>query len=108
MDRASFEAAFERIRAGGYSYGDGPSRPTHMQGPGRSSGIHGATDSVYFHDPSGHLLEILTCDGHYLSSAAPTGCAIAATLGRIAAMDSRPWLPAATGYQSDGTRRNPA
>ena len=62
MDRATFEAAFERIRAGGYSFGDGPSRPTNMQGPGRSTGIHGGTDSVYFHDPSGHLLEILTYD----------------------------------------------
>ncbi len=62
MDRATFEATFERIRTGGYSFGDGPSRPTNMEGPGRSSGIHGATDSVYFHDPSGHLLEILTYD----------------------------------------------
>jgi catechol 2,3-dioxygenase-like lactoylglutathione lyase family enzyme len=62
MDRATFEAAFERIRAGGYSFGDGPSRPNNMVGPGRSTGIHGATDSVYFHDPSGHLLEILTYD----------------------------------------------
>lgn len=63
MDRAAFGEAFERIRAGGYTYGDGPSRPTNMQGPGRSTGIHGVTDSVYFHDPSGHLLEILTYDG---------------------------------------------
>jgi hypothetical protein len=33
-----------------------------MQGPGLSSGIPGATDSVHFHDPSGHLLRILTYD----------------------------------------------
>ena len=39
-DRATFEPAFER----------------------RSTGIHGATDSVYFHEPGGHLLEILTYD----------------------------------------------
>ena len=60
MDRATFEATFERIRASGTSYGDGPSAPANGRGPGRSSGVHGATDSVYFHDPSGHLLEILT------------------------------------------------
>jgi catechol-2,3-dioxygenase len=33
-----------------------------MRGPGRSSGVHGDTDSVYFHDPSGNILEILTYD----------------------------------------------
>lgn len=62
MDRATFEATFDRIRASGMPYGDGPSTPTSMRGPGRSSGVHGETDSVYFHDPSGHLLEILTYD----------------------------------------------
>lgn len=62
MDRTSFEATFGRIRASGIPYGDGPSTPTSRRGPGRSSGVHGATDSVYFHDPSGHLLEILTYD----------------------------------------------
>ena len=62
MDRGTFEATFERIRTGGISYGDGPSTPSNMRGPGRSSGVHGVTDSVYFHDPSGHILEILTYD----------------------------------------------
>ncbi len=62
MDRGTFEATFERIRTGGITYGDGPSTPTNMRGPGRSSGVHGVTDSVYFHDPSGHVLEILTYD----------------------------------------------
>lgn len=62
MDRITFEATFERIRASGGTYGDGPSNATNMRGPGRSSGVHGATDSVYFHDPSGHILEILTYD----------------------------------------------
>lgn len=62
MDRITFEATFERIRSSGTSYGNGPSRPDNMKGPGRSSGVHGATDSVYFHDPSGNLLEILTYD----------------------------------------------
>jgi catechol 2,3-dioxygenase-like lactoylglutathione lyase family enzyme len=62
MDRVTFEATFERIRQSGTTYGDGPSNPDNMHGPGRSTGVHGRTDSVYFHDPSGHLLEILTYD----------------------------------------------
>jgi catechol 2,3-dioxygenase-like lactoylglutathione lyase family enzyme len=62
MDRVTFESTFDRIRSAGITFGDGPSRSTNMKGPGRSSGVHGATDSVYFHDPSGNILEILTYD----------------------------------------------
>ncbi len=62
MDRSTFESTFERIRTSGISYGNGPSTPANQHGPGRSTGVHGATDSVYFHDPSGHMLEILTYD----------------------------------------------
>lgn len=60
MDRVTFDATFDRIRSSGTTYGDSPSTPDSMSGPGRSSGVHGETDSVYFHDPSGHILEILT------------------------------------------------
>jgi glyoxylase I family protein len=63
MDRVTFDATFDRLRDSGTPYGDGPSTPTSMRGPGRSTGVHGATDSVYFYDPSGHLLEILTYEG---------------------------------------------
>ncbi|HXV72777.1 MAG TPA: VOC family protein [Acidimicrobiia bacterium] len=62
MDRATFEDTFERVRNGGIAYGDGPSRTENMKGPGTSSGVHGSTDSVYFKDPNGHILEILTYD----------------------------------------------
>ncbi len=62
MDRATFEATFDRIKASGTPYGNGPSTSANMRGPGRSSGVHGATDSVYFRDLDGHLLEILTYD----------------------------------------------
>ena len=62
MDRTTFQATFERIREAGIAYGDGPSRTENMKGPGRSSGVHGSTDSVYFKDPNGHILEILTYD----------------------------------------------
>lgn len=60
MDRRTFDATFARIKKSGTPFGDGPSTPTSMRGPGRSSGVHGKSDSVYFHDPSGHILEILT------------------------------------------------
>jgi catechol 2,3-dioxygenase-like lactoylglutathione lyase family enzyme len=60
MDRSTWEATFERIKEAGITYGDGPTRATNMKGPGRSGGVHGETDSVYFHDPNGHILEILT------------------------------------------------
>jgi catechol 2,3-dioxygenase-like lactoylglutathione lyase family enzyme len=58
MDRATFE----RVRNAGIAYGDGPSQTENMKGPGPSSGVHGSTDSVYFKDPNGHILEILTYD----------------------------------------------
>ena len=60
MDRERFEQIFERLESGGYTYGDGPSWMDNMRGPGRSTGTHGTTYSVYFHDPSGHQLEIIT------------------------------------------------
>jgi catechol 2,3-dioxygenase-like lactoylglutathione lyase family enzyme len=60
MDRATFDGAFSRIRERGDAFGDGPGNVDNMRGPGRSSGVHGPTDSVYFRDPSGHVLEILT------------------------------------------------
>lgn len=63
MDRTTFDATFQRIRAAGVPYGDGPTRLDNNRGPGRSSGVHGPTDSVYFRDPNGHILEILTYDG---------------------------------------------
>jgi catechol 2,3-dioxygenase-like lactoylglutathione lyase family enzyme len=60
MDRHRFDEVFDRIRSGRHAYGDGPSSMDNMRGPGRSSGTHGTTYSVYFHDPSGHQLEIIT------------------------------------------------
>ena len=52
-----FEQIFARIRAEGISYGSGPFTPedgeTNSWGGGRG---------VYFRDPNGHLLELLTVD----------------------------------------------
>lgn len=62
MDAKTFEATFDRIRQSGTTYGDGPGRHENMRGPGRSTGTRGITWSVYFADPSGHILEIITYD----------------------------------------------
>ena len=60
MPRSEFDAVFARLRASGRPYGDGPNSPENMRGPGRSTGAHGITHSVYFPDPNGHLIEIIT------------------------------------------------
>ncbi len=62
MDSATFTAVFERLRESGTSYGDGPGRVDNMRGPGRSTGVKGVTYSVYFRDPNGHVLEIISYD----------------------------------------------
>lgn len=64
LDTDAFESTFGRIRAAGIEYGDTWNQPTNMKGPGLSGGAHGDTASVYCHDPSGHLIEIL----HYPSA----------------------------------------
>lgn len=60
MDRAQFDRSFQAIKDSGIPYGDGPMTKTNMQGPGVSTGAKGDTLSVYFGDPSGHRLEIIT------------------------------------------------
>jgi catechol 2,3-dioxygenase-like lactoylglutathione lyase family enzyme len=62
MERSRFDDVFTSLREGGFAYGDGPSALDNMRGPGRSTGTHGVTHSVYFRDPSGHALEIITYD----------------------------------------------
>ena len=60
MSADEFDAAFQRIRDAGIAYGDDPHKPDNMQGPGITHGARGMGKAVYFHDPSGHLLEIKT------------------------------------------------
>lgn len=62
MAGPEFEEVFRRLREAGHAYGDGPGDPDNMRGPGRSTGARGVTTSVYFRDPNGHLLEIVTYD----------------------------------------------
>ena len=58
MTRGEFEDVFGRVRAAGIAYGDGFDPVGNMRGPGEASGAKGASKSVYFFDPSQHLIEI--------------------------------------------------
>jgi len=55
VSEAEFEAIFARIEAEGIAYGSGPFSPRDMKINRRGGGR-----GCYFHDPAGHLLEILT------------------------------------------------
>lgn len=55
MSEAEFDAAFARIRERGLKYWADPGKSQ----PGKIYQLHGGR-GVYFDDPSGHLLEIMT------------------------------------------------
>jgi catechol 2,3-dioxygenase-like lactoylglutathione lyase family enzyme len=59
MDRRDFEAAFRRVREAGIQYGDAFDAVGNMRGPGKADGARGPTTSLYFFDPSRHLIEII-------------------------------------------------
>jgi catechol 2,3-dioxygenase-like lactoylglutathione lyase family enzyme len=50
-----FDAIFQRIEQAGIAYGSGPRSPDNMEINHRQGGR-----GVYFKDPNGHLLEVLT------------------------------------------------
>jgi catechol 2,3-dioxygenase-like lactoylglutathione lyase family enzyme len=52
---AEFDAIFERVRAEGITYGSGPHSLDDMQINHRRGGR-----GLYFRDPNGHVLEVLT------------------------------------------------
>ena len=58
LDRTAFEQVFDRLRAAGIVYGDAFDAVGNMRGPGTAAGARGASRSVYFFDPSQHLIEI--------------------------------------------------
>lgn len=58
MDRGTFDSIFARLKTAGIAYGDDYKTPHNMTGPGQAPGTRGMADTVYFHDPNGHLLEI--------------------------------------------------
>jgi catechol 2,3-dioxygenase-like lactoylglutathione lyase family enzyme len=60
MTRAEFDEVFGRVRAAGIEYGDSFHSVGNMRGPGEEAGAKGLGRSVYFFDPSRHLIEIRT------------------------------------------------
>ena len=55
VDEATFEQIFGRVRAESIPYGSGPRSATDMRTNSRKGGR-----GVYFRDPDGHLLELMT------------------------------------------------
>ena len=55
ISEAEFDAIFDRVKAESIPYGSGPRSRTDMQINHRRGGR-----GVYFDDPNGHVLEILT------------------------------------------------
>ena len=58
MPRADFDAVFQRIREGGFEYGDSFRAVGNGKGPGVESGARGPGASLYCFDPNQHLIEI--------------------------------------------------
>lgn len=58
ISEAEFDEIFARIKNEGIAYGSGPRSLDDMQINHRGGGR-----GVYFRDPSGHVLEILTVEG---------------------------------------------
>jgi catechol 2,3-dioxygenase-like lactoylglutathione lyase family enzyme len=63
VSRAEFDAIFERIRSSGMGYGDSFHDVGKQTGPGRENGARGSGPTLYFFDPSKHLLEIRHYEG---------------------------------------------
>lgn len=57
VSEPEFDEIFGRIREAGLKYGSGPRSSTDMEINTRNGGR-----GVYFRDPSGHLLELITRD----------------------------------------------
>jgi catechol 2,3-dioxygenase-like lactoylglutathione lyase family enzyme len=57
VSESEFDEIFDRIKSEGLSYGSGPRTPDNME-TNQWNGGRG----VYFRDPNGHMLELLTRD----------------------------------------------
>lgn len=62
LDREQFDAVFGRLKERGIPFGDAFDAVGSNRGPGSESGARGMAPTVYFFDPSHHLLEIRTYD----------------------------------------------
>src|SRR5258706_5801504 len=60
MTRAELDGVFDRVRSAALSHGDAFDAVGNMRGPGEAEGAKGVTQSLYFFDPSKHLIEILS------------------------------------------------
>ncbi|MFL6373114.1 MAG: VOC family protein [Pyrinomonadaceae bacterium] len=60
LDRAEFDTVFDGLKERGIPYGDAFDTVGSNHGPGSDSGARGMGPTIYFFDPSHHLLEIRT------------------------------------------------
>jgi catechol 2,3-dioxygenase-like lactoylglutathione lyase family enzyme len=58
--RTDFDAIFQRVQAAGIEYGGSFHSVGTNTGPGKESGAMGDAPTIYFNDPSKHLIEIRT------------------------------------------------
>jgi len=69
VSKAEFEQIFARIRAAGIGYGPTFDSVGSNTGPGAESGAQGLAPTLYFNDPSKHLLEIRWYEHHATNDA---------------------------------------
>lgn len=62
LSREGFEQVFARVKEKGIPYGDSYHTVGNNLGPGLESGARGIAPTLYFTDPSKHLIEIRTYD----------------------------------------------
>jgi catechol 2,3-dioxygenase-like lactoylglutathione lyase family enzyme len=60
FERKQFREVFARIKKEGIPYGDNYAEPANMKEPAMAPGARGNGESIYFKDPSGNLLQIIT------------------------------------------------
>jgi len=64
LPRAEFDAVFARLVERGIDYGDSFHTVGTNTGPGVENGARGPAPTLYFFDPSHHLIEIRTYEEH--------------------------------------------
>lgn len=62
LSREGFDSVFARLKERGIPYGDSYHSVGNNSGPGLETGARGPAPTLYFADPSKHLIEIRTYD----------------------------------------------